>query len=81
MVTFIRPPLTPALSPRRGEREKYRGSLLPFSLSPNGGEGQGEGELNLCSISFQIRQRIYKPLHFGGPGHDRRNLSGLVFVH
>jgi len=30
--------------PRWGEREKYRGCII-YSLSPNGGEGQGEGEV------------------------------------
>jgi hypothetical protein len=38
MVTYISAPLTPALSPRRGEREQYTGSVF-YSLSPNGGEG------------------------------------------
>ena len=48
-------PLTPALSPRsgwRGGRFGRRVSMMVepqigsfFSLSPNGGEGQGEGEV------------------------------------
>jgi hypothetical protein len=45
--TSIVAPLTPALSPRRGERENSMGSFL-YSLSPDGKEGQGEGEIKRC---------------------------------
>jgi hypothetical protein len=59
MVTFLATPLTPALSPRQPGGEGVirfpcllMGALKEFHhypLSPNGGEGQGEGELNRFS--------------------------------
>jgi hypothetical protein len=43
MLIFAFTLLTPALSLRWGERELQE--FLFYPLSPNGGEGQGEGEL------------------------------------
>ena len=47
--TDMRAPLTPALSPLRGERERFgddrRARAMGTSLSPERGEGRGEGPL------------------------------------
>jgi protein ImuB len=42
---LVPPPLTPTLSPQRGEREKFaeRESAMSLPLPPAGGEGQDEG--------------------------------------
>ena len=46
------PPLTPALSPRWGEREHCQGSFL-YPLSPNEGRVRVRGKKSLALISFK----------------------------